>query len=442
MRIAFTSRQVGFVVAVCIMTAALAVTAQAQVTFTRNVAPILQDRCQSCHHAGTFAPMSLVTYEEARPYAKAIKAKVAAREMPPWFIDKNVGVQTFSNDVSLTDDEIDTISKWVDDGAPQGNPADMPPASHFDDSQSWLIGQPDLIVTLPKDFVVSATGPDQWPDIIADPHLTDDRYIKAVQIIPLKGFPVIHHIRTSIVQPADATLHSGKLDATDGTLQVGEQGVFLNEYAVGKRGDIFPDGSGRLITAGTKINFQMHLHSSGAEMPINVALGIKFYPKGYTPQHVISATTVSAPEVDIRPNTDNVRSDGYLVLKQAARLLSFQPHMHDRGKRECLEAIYPTGKVETLSCARFRFNWHINYIYKDEAAPLLPAGTVLHSIMWHDNTANNKFNPDPDAQITYGGRTVDEMASAWISWYYMSDQDLKKETDARKASQQTLASSR
>jgi len=386
--------------------------------------------------------MSLVTYEEARPYAKAIKAKVAAREMPPWFIDKNVGVQTFSNDVSLTDDEIDTISKWVDDGAPQGNPADMPPASHFDDSQSWLIGQPDLIVTLPKDFVVSATGPDQWPDIIADPHLTDDRYIKAVQIIPLKGFPVIHHIRTSIVQPADATLHSGKLDATDGTLQVGEQGVFLNEYAVGKRGDIFPDGSGRLITAGTKINFQMHLHSSGAEMPINVALGIKFYPKGYTPQHVISATTVSAPEVDIRPNTDNVRSDGYLVLKQAARLLSFQPHMHDRGKRECLEAIYPTGKVETLSCARFRFNWHINYIYKDEAAPLLPAGTVLHSIMWHDNTANNKFNPDPDAQITYGGRTVDEMASAWISWYYMSDQDLKKETDARKASQQTLASSR
>jgi hypothetical protein len=442
MRIALTSRHVGFFVAICVITAALTLTAQAQVTFTKNVAPILQERCQSCHHAGTFAPMSLVSYEETRPYAKAIKAKVAAREMPPWFIDKNVGVQSFSNDVSLTDDEIETISKWVDAGAPQGNPADMPPARHFDDSQSWFIGQPDLIVTLPKDYIVSASGPDQWPDLLVDPHLTDDRYIKGVQIIPLKGFPVIHHIRTSIVQPVDATLHSGKLDSTDGTLQVGEQGVFLNEYAVGKRGDIFPDGSGRLISAGTKINFQMHLHSSGTETPINVALGIKFYPKGYAPQHVISATTVSAPEVDIRPNTDNVRSDGYLVLKQAARLLSFQPHMHDRGKRECLEAIYPTGKVETLSCARFRFNWHINYIYKDETAPLLPAGTVLHSIMWHDNTANNKFNPDPDAQITYGGRTVDEMASAWISWYYMSDQDLKKETDLRKAQQQTLASSR
>jgi hypothetical protein len=416
--------------------------AQAQVTFTKQVAPILQARCQTCHHSGTFAPMSLVTYEETRPYAKAIKAKVAAREMPPWFIDKNVGVQNFSNDVSLTDAEIATITKWVDGGAPQGNPADMPPARHFDDSESWLIGQPDVIVTLPKDFIVSANAPDQWPDILVDPHLSDDRYIKGVQIIPLKGFPVIHHIRTSVVQPADATLHSGKLDATDGTLQVGEQGVLLNEYAVGKKGDIFPDGSGRLISAGTKINFQMHLHAVGQETPINVALGLKFYPKGYTPQHVISATTVSAPEVDIRPNTDNIRSDGYLVLKQAARLLSFQPHMHDRGKRECLEAIYRHVKVQTLSCVRFRFNFHVNYIYKDEAAPLLPAGTVLHSIMWHDNTINNRFNPDPDAQITYGGRTVDEMASAWISWYYMSDQDFKKETEARKAAQQTLTSSR
>jgi hypothetical protein len=442
MRIVFTSRYVGFFAVTCIMTAALASTAQAQVTFTKNVAPILQERCQSCHHSGTFAPMSLVTYEETRPYAKAIKAKVASREMPPWFIDKNVGVQSFSNDVSLSDEEIATISKWVDNGAPQGNPADMPPARHFDDSESWLIGQPDLIITLPKDVILSANAPDQWPDILVDPHLSEDRYIKGVQIIPLKGFPVIHHIRTSVVEPADSTRHSGKLDATDGTLQVGEQGVFLNEYAVGKKGDIFPDGSGRLISAGTKINFQMHLHAAGKETPINVALGLKFYPKGYVPQHVISATTVSAPEVDIRPNTDNIRSDGYLVLKQAARLLSFQPHMHDRGKRECLEAIYPTGKVETLSCARFRFNWHVNYIYRDEAAPLLPAGTVLHSIMWHDNTVNNKFNPDPDAQITYGGRTVDEMASAWISWYYMSDQDFKKESEARKAAQQTLTSSR
>ena len=151
---------------------------------------------------------------------------------------------------------------------------------------------------------------------------------------------------------------------------------------------------------------------------------------------------MSAPQVDLRPHTDNIRSDGYLTLKKAARLLSFQPHMHNRGKAECLEAIYPTGRVETLSCAKFRFNWHLNYVYSDDAAPLLPAGTVLHSIMWHDNTAANPFNPDPDAQITYGQRTIDEMGSAWLSWYYMSDEDFKKETEARRAGRTTLTSSR
>ena len=180
-----------------------------------------------------------------------------------------------------------------------------------------------------------------------------------MQIIPTKGFPVIHHIRTSIVEPTDANLGSGRLDETDGSLEVGEQGVFLNEYAIGKQGDVFPEGSGRLIKAGTKdqLPAACPLDRQG-DTPTNVALGLKFYPAGYVPKHVISSTTVSAPQVDLRPHTDNIRSDGYLTLKKAARLLSFQPHMHNRGKAECLEAIYPTGRVETLSCAKFRFNWH------------------------------------------------------------------------------------
>jgi hypothetical protein len=197
-----------------------------------------------------------------------------------------------------------------------------------------------------------------------------------------------------------------------------------------------------LIKAGTKVNFQFHLHSVGEETPTNVALGIKFYPKGYVPKHSITSLTVGVNEIDIRPHTDNVRSDGYLTLMKPARLLSFQPHMHSRGKAECLEAIYPNGKAEMLSCAKFFFNWHINYVYDDSAAPLLPSGTVLHSISWHDNTAGNKFNPDPDAQVTWGERTVDEMGSSWISYYYMSDEDFKKESEARKAKQRTLTSTR
>ncbi len=417
--------------------------AQPQLTFTKDIAPIFQSNCQVCHRPGSIAPMSLLTYAEARPWARSIKQRVVAREMPPWFIDKNVGVEHFSNDRSLTDRDIQTIMKWVDAGAPEGNPADMPPPRQFPDAFAWQIGKPDLIVTLPKDVIVLAKAPDKWPDILVDPGLTEDRYVKSVQIIPAKGFTVIHHIRTSIVEPTDTSLGSGQLDGTDGSLEVGEQGVFLNEYAIGKEGDVFPDGSGRLIKAGTKINFQMHLHSTGKEdTATNVALGLKFYPKGYVPNHVISSTTVSAPQVDLRPHTDNIRSDGYLTLKKAARLLSFQPHMHNRGKAECLEAIYPSGKIETLSCAKFRFNWHLNYVYTDDAAPLLPAGTVLHAIMWHDNTAANPFNPDPDAQITYGQRTIDEMSSAWISWYFMSDTEFKKETEARRVARATPTSTR
>jgi hypothetical protein len=416
---------------------------QSPVTFSKDIAPIFQEDCQVCHRPGSIAPMSLMTYAESRPWARSIKQKVLAREMPPWFIDKNVGVQHFSNDRSLTDPEIALIAKWVDAGAPEGNPADMPRPRQFPDADTWQIGKPDLIVSLPRDIIVKAKAPDQWPDILVDPKLTEDRYIQGVQIIPTKGFPVVHHIRTSIVEPSDAGVGSGRLDDTDGSLEVGEQGVFLNEYAIGKQGDVFPDGSGRLIKAGTKVNFQLHLHSNGAaDTPTNVALGLKFYPAGYVPRHVISSTTVSAPQVDIRPHTDNIRSDGYLMLKKAARLLSFQPHMHNRGKAECLEAIYPTGRTEMLSCAKFRFNWHLNYVYRDDVAPLLPAGTVLHSIMWHDNTAANPFNPDPDAQITYGQRTVDEMGSAWLSWYYMSDDDYKKEVEARRAPRPVVTSSR
>ena len=414
----------------------------ASVTFTKDVAPILQRNCQACHRPGSIAPMPLLNYEQARPWARSIKEQVILRQMPPWFIDKNVGVQHFSNDRSLTESEIDIIAKWVDAGAPQGNPADMPPPRQFPAAETWQIGEPDVVVSLPKDYVVKSKAPDQWPDILVDPGLKEDRYIQGVQIIPTKGYTVIHHIRTSIVEPNDASRGSGRLDDAGRPLEVGEQGVFLNEYAIGKQGDVFPDGSGRLIKAGTKINFQLHVHSTGKEdTGANVALGLKFYPRGYVPKHVISSTTVSAPQVDLRPHTDNIRSDGYMTLPQAARLLSFQPHMHNRGKAECLEAIYPNGRVETLSCAKFRFNWHLNYVYADDAAPLLPKGTVLHAIMWHDNTAKNPFNPDPDAQITYGQRTVDEMSSAWLSWYYMSDEDYKQEVEARRARRAVVTTS-
>ena len=199
------------------------------------------------------------------------------------------------------------------------------------------------------------------------------------------------------------TRHSGQLDGNV-ALEVGEQGVFLNEYAIGKGADVFTEGSGRLIKAGTKINFQFHLHASGTETPTNVALGLKLYPKGYTPKHVITSLTVGVNTIDLRPHEADVRSDAYMPLIKPTRLLSFQPHMHNRGKAECLEAIYPSGKTEMLSCARFEFNWMRNYVYADDAAPLLPAGTVLHAIMWHDNSDTEQIQPR-SGRADYVGRT-------------------------------------
>ena len=161
---------------------AFVIPAQGEVTFTKDVAPILQARCQVCHRPDTFAPMSLLTYEDARPWAKSIKLKVVAREMPPWYIDKNVGVRHFKNDLSLSDDEIATIVKWVDAGAPKGNPTDMPPPRKFEDTDTWHMGEPDLIVTLPKDQIVPAAGADRWIDVLVDAGLTEDRYIKGIEI--------------------------------------------------------------------------------------------------------------------------------------------------------------------------------------------------------------------------------------------------------------------
>ncbi len=417
------SRKFRMFVSVGFVLSAGAIAARGEVTFTKDVAPILQERCQVCHRPNTFAPMSLLTYEEARPWAKSIKQKVLAREMPPWYIDKNVGIHNFKNDVSLTDHEIATLAQWADTGAAKGNLADMPPPRKFEDTDKWHLGEPDLIVQLPKDMLIPATGADRWIDVLVDSGLTEDRYIRGIEIRTLKGFRAVHHVTTSMKHEDDA-------DDGDNV-----QGAFLNEYALGKNADVFPDGAGRLIKAGTKINFNLHLHSTGQETLANVALGLSLYPKGYKPKYLETTEKVGDPkDLDIPANTDNVRFDGYQTLTKPTRLLSFQPHLHNRGKASCMEAIYPGGhKVEMLSCVnKYQFAWHLVYLYDEDDQPLLPAGTILHITSWYDNSTGNKFNPDPDNLITYGQRTIDEMGGAWISYYNLSDEEFKQAQDARK----------
>ena len=410
---------VAFAGTVAAFPAASRVGAQARdskgITFHKDVEPIFQRACQECHRPGSIAPMSLTEFKDVRPWARSIQNRVARREMPPWYIEKNVGVQHFKYDRGLSDREISTITAWVDGGAIEGNPKDAPPPRVFTDDDRWTIGKPDLIVSLPKDVTIPAVGPDWWPTYEIDLPLMEDRYIEAVETKPSRsGQRVTHHAATSVTAPD------------------GEE-FSLNEYAVGKNGDMFAEGSGLKIKANSKISFSMHYHSIGEELTDRTSVAFKFYPKGYVPARKLLRTKAGSTYMDLDIPAGLVsRTDGYTTLSEPTVLLSFQPHMHNRGTRLCMEAIYPDQRVETISCAKFNFEWMVNYIYDEKEAPLLPAGTILHTIGWHDNTTANKYNPDPRNWAGFGNRSIDDMSFAWITMYNVSEHELKKMLDERK----------
>lgn len=393
----------------------------AAITFSKQVAPIFQKSCDHCHHAGTSAPMSLVTYKEARPWVRSIRERVIRRDMPPWHLDKTVGIRKYKNDISLSDAEIATIVKWVDAGAPEGNPADLPPPPKFASDNEWFIGAPDLTVTT-DDFRMYAKGSDWWIDQYAEVTLDEDRWIKAMEIKP-SNRRIVHHCVVYAIEP----------DAPPGTP---ESGVQLTEYAVGKYGDIFSDNTSRLLKKGTRLRFDMHYNASGSEQVNHTTIAFKFYPQGFTPKYRVRSYAVrNLPndELEIPPNTV-VRTDGYFRLTKNARIDSFQPHMHMRGKGMTLEAINLDNTTTILSSVdHFDFNWHINYVYADDVAPLLPAGTVLHMIGIHDNTAANRRNPDPNMWVGFGERSVDDMVQVWMDIVYLDDAEFNRLVEERKA---------
>ena len=401
--------------------------ASAPVTFTRDVAPILEEKCQDCHRKGTAAPMALVTYEETRPWAKSIRQRVITRNMPPWHIDKTVGIQHFANDRSLSDAQIATIVRWVDSGAPMGNPKDMPPPKQFPDDQSWLLakeyGPPDVVLKS-EDYTMPAHGQDVWFKPLTEVPITEARWVRAVEMRPstTQGRKIMHHVLARLIQTEQAQAAS----VDDAVAAVG--GGLLMEWAIGKNYDIYRPNTGKLLLPGSHIWWELHLHAVGEAIRDHAELAVYFYPKGQEPKYrtyltLFNATATTGSRLDIRPNTVN-ESQGYHVLSRPARLENYQPHMHLRGKAMAIEAILPDGSVRMLSYVNnFNFNWMNNYIYADDAAPVLPKGTVIHVTAWHDNTRNNPNNPDPDQWVGYGDRTVDEMAHAWVNVTYISQAD-------------------
>jgi len=423
-------------------------TVPASPTFAKDVLPIFQKSCQDCHRPGQMAPFSLLDYDSARPWVRSIREKVVTRYMPPWHLDRSIG--EYEPDPSLTDTEIATIARWIDNGAPRGADSDAPKPRVFPADGTWRFGEePDLIVTSPG-VTVPANGPDLYPEPEAPTNLTEDRYIKWIQVLP--GDPtVVHHTLVFAVQdkPSNGMLKIPGL----GSLGAGsvrgltrqENGVarivtsMLTEYARGNDGDIFDTGQAKLLAAGSSLRWQFHYHPNGKTQLVDrTRVGIKFWPDGWQPRHLISTMALASPEtIAIAPGDPASRSDSYFPLAAPARLVSYQPHMHYRGKRMVLEAILPTGQIEKLTDVnRFVWTWQITYPYKNR--PAFPKGTVLHSIAYHDNSPGNKHNPDPTAFIGWGDRTVDEMNIGWLDFYYISDDEyalLQKEQAKHSADQ-------
>jgi len=407
------------------------------VTFTKDIAPILQDRCQDCHRKGSMAPMSLITYEETRPWAKSIRERVITRQMPPWHLDKTVGIQKFANDMSLTDQQIATIVKWVDAGAPMGDPKDMPIPKQWPKDDGWKLSkefgrEPDLVLKS-EAYTMPARGQDVWFRPLTEVPITEPRWVRAVEMRPgtPAGRKIMHHVLARLEQD-----EPGVQEEDNGG---GGPGLLM-EWAVNKNYDIYRPDTGKLLLPGAHIWWELHLHAVGEEIRDHAELAVYLYPKDEKPRYRTRLMSLNAlntadgrPILDIEPNTIS-ESQGFHVLKQAARLENFQPHMHLRGKAMSMEAILPDGTRRMLSYVdHFNFNWMTNYIYADDAAPVLPKGTVLHFTAWHDNTAANRNNPDPNQWVGWGDRTVDEMAHAWVNVTYISDEDYQQWLNSQKS---------
>ena len=411
-------------------------------TFARDVAPIIQENCQVCHQPSAIAPMSLMTYEAVKRYAPRIREKVTARLMPPWHIDRSVGIQEFKNDRALTDEELATLVTWLDSDMPFGDEADMPPPPEFPDLTAWqfeeTFGRPPDLVVASDPYTLAAETQDKWYTPTVETGLTEERWVKAIEIRPSwpDGPRVVHHSLAYLVQqedPDEMTAETAALATSSRSM--GGAGLFM-EWAVGKVGEIFPDGAGKLMLPGSRIRWEVHLHAIGREVEdAYVELGVWFYPKGEVPQNRTRLRFFNATGdgLDIPPGKIAVTQDMY-TLRWPSRLENFQPHMHMRGKAMSMTAIYPDGTKELLSqVANFQWNWHVNYIYADHAAPLLPAGTTLVFTAWHDNTPENPNNPDHTQWVGWGDRTVDEMAHAWVDVTYLTEEQYAAAVAEREA---------
>ncbi len=375
-------------------------------TFYKDVVPILQNKCQSCHRLGEGAPMPLVTYEQSRPWAKKIAAAVEMRMMPPWFADPRYG--RFANDPSLSEEQIATIAAWAKAGGPAGDARDAPTPRAW--SEGWSIPQPDLVVKMAKPVLVPARGEVEYTYEIVPTHFTEDKWVQMAEVRPSSAAHV-HHAVVYIRPPDSAWLRHAPVGEpfTASTLTDAEERRQAHEttsdlllvYAPGSAPDRWADGMAKFVPAGSDLVFQMHYTTNGEAASDETSVGLVF-AKSPPKQRVITLQ-LNNHALLIPPGAEDFRVEVQGTLPNDATLLSLFPHMHLRGKRFEYDIVHEDGSVETLLRVNYHFHWQLSYRLAEPR--VLKAGTKLRAVAWYDNSKNNPHNPDPEKMVTWGDQT-------------------------------------
>jgi len=382
----------------------------AQTTFTKDVEPILQERCQGCHRPGEAAPFSLLTYEQARPWAKAIKEAVLERKMPPWFADPHYG--KFSNDRSLKQSEIHTLVAWVDAGAPQGNPKDMPPPREF--VEGWAIPKPDAVIELPAPYEIPATGTIEYQHILIPAPFKTDKWVQFAEARPGDRTRV-HHIIAFIREPGSQWLKDAKpgipfvpakvkADENSDTSELPSD--FLVGYAPGQPPEMYGPGEAKLIKAGSDIILQIHYMTNGKPGTDRSRIGLVFAKE--PPSKRVLTLSATNGKFKIPAGDPNYRVDAEFDIRTTVTLYGLHPHMHGRGKDFEYRIQFPSGETRTLlSVPHYKFGWQLWYNLSEPL--VLPKGTKIECTAHFDNSANNADNPDPTKDVIWGDQSWDEM---------------------------------
>ncbi len=422
----------------CAAVAAAANTTATKATFNKDVLPVLQKNCQNCHRPGEVAPMSFLTYQDARPWAKAIKAAVVTKKMPPWFADPQYG--HFQNERRLTEAEINTVSSWADNGAPEGDAKDKPAPVKF--IEGWNI-QPDVVIGMQRPYEVPATGTVEYTYVVIPTGFTKDTWVTAAEVRP-GNRSVMHHIIAFVRPPGSGFMKDVKpgeffvpkapeRDANGAEIRKaprqqrsadqqrgggnsdGGLGEFLVGFAPGLpelKFDAVVPGAAKLIPAGSDIVFQLHYTTKGTAATDQTKIGLTLATD--TPKYRYVTANAASMALEIPPNEPNYESHSSVTFNEPAQLVWLMPHMHVRGKDFIFKAVYPTGESETLlSVPKYDFNWQLGY---DEAKPLsLPKGTRIECTAHYDNSANNRYNPNPNVTVRWGDQTWEEMMIGWFA---------------------------